>query len=121
MKILLLGATGLTGRQLLAQALEQGHEITALVRSPEKLAETRGLDVRVGSVMDRTALEDAVHGRDAVLSTLGTRSVRDLFGATLMTKTMGTLVPAMEHRGVSRLIVLSAVGVGEATQKAPAL
>jgi putative NADH-flavin reductase len=78
-------------------------------------------EVRVGSVMDPAALESAVHGRDAVLSTLGSHSVRDLFGATLMTKTMQALVPAMERQGVSRLIVLSAGGVGEAAHQAPAL
>jgi putative NADH-flavin reductase len=121
MKLLLLGATGKTGRQVLAQALEGRHDVTALVRSPEKLMKDPHLEVRVGSVMDPAAVEDAVRDRGAVISTLGTRRARDLFGADIMTKTMHAVVPAMERHGVSRLIVLSAVGVGEVTQHAPAM
>ena len=121
MKLLLLGATGRTGKELLEQALERGHYVTALVRSPEKIADRMEVDVRVGSVMDAAAVEDAVHDRDAVVSTLGVRSARDLIRADLMTKTMSALVPAMARRGVRRLIVLSAVGVGGTVRQAPVM
>src|SRR2546421_8350647 len=74
MKLLLLGATGGTGRQLLSQALQAGHEMTALVRSPEKLDEEDHLLIRPGDATDPGSVDAAVAGQDAVLSALGVRS-----------------------------------------------
>jgi putative NADH-flavin reductase len=119
--LLLLGATGLTGRQLLAQALEQGHEVTALVRDPGKLsAEHPRLRTVVGSATDPAVVDDALEGRDAVLCALGTRSPRSLISCSLMSDSMRALVPAMKRRGVSRLVLLSALGVGQSADDAPA-
>src|SRR5436309_1409850 len=73
-KLLLLGATGGTGRQLLSQALEAGHEVTALARSPEKLNAQEHLLIQRGDATDPQALDGAVAGQDAVLSALGVRS-----------------------------------------------
>jgi putative NADH-flavin reductase len=120
-KLLLLGATGLTGRQLLAQALEQGHDIAALVRDPGKLAvEHERLRTVTGDATDAAAVDHALEGRDAVLCALGTRSPRSLVSSNLMTASMRALVPAMKRRGVSRLILESALGVGQSAEHAPA-
>jgi putative NADH-flavin reductase len=122
MRILLLGATGRTGREVLAQALERGHEVAALVRSPEKIeGNDPRVTVGVGSVMDPVAVEVAMAGCEAVLSTLGNRAAGDLFGTSLMTDTVRALLPAMKRHGVERLVVLSAVGVGQSAAQAPAL
>src|SRR5947209_13137065 len=118
MKLLLLGATGGTGRQLLSQALEAGHQTTALVRSPEKLNAEDHVLVRVGDATDPEAVEPAVAGQDAVLSALGVRSP---VGDELITPSLHALVPAMQKHGVRRLIWLSALGVGPTRAQAPAM
>jgi putative NADH-flavin reductase len=118
--LLLLGATGLTGRHLLAGALERGHEVTVLVRDPGKLtAEHPRLRTVVGSATDPATVDDALAGRDAVLCALGTRSPSSLLRCRLMTDSMRALVPAMRRRGASRLVLLSALGVGHSADHAP--
>lgn len=74
MKLLIFGATGGTGRQLVDQALQQGHEVTAFVRNPAKFA-TRHEKLKVlkGNVMDCHSVGAAVAGQDAVFSALGVR------------------------------------------------
>src|SRR5437764_14190087 len=117
MKLLLLGATGGTGRQLVSQALEAGHRVTALVRSPEKLIAQEHLLVRAGDATDPESVDIAVAGQEAVLSALGVRSP---LGEELITPSLRALVPAMHKHGVRRLIWLSALGVGQARGNAPA-
>ena len=74
MKLLVLGASGGTGKQLVQQALGQGHLVTAFVRDPAKI-EVPHPNLRVvrGDVLQPDTVEAAVAGQDAVLSALGTR------------------------------------------------
>ena len=73
MKLLILGATGSTGQQLLTRALDQQHEVTVLVRNPSKLnSQHQQLKIIKGDVLDEATLTDALKGQDAVLSALGT-------------------------------------------------
>src|ERR687898_1230717 len=76
-KVLIIGATGGTGRILLDKALEQGHEVTALARNPSAIA-PRDYRPRVlqGNALDPDAVEAAVAGQDAVISALGTRRTK---------------------------------------------
>jgi putative NADH-flavin reductase len=117
MKLLLLGATGGTGQQVLSQALEGGHYVTALVRTPEKLSAQEHLVVRAGDATDPEPVDAAVAGQDAVLSTLGVRSP---LGGDLISRSLRAIVPAMQKHGVRRLIWLSALGVGQTREQAPA-
>ncbi|MGW1494860.1 NAD(P)-dependent oxidoreductase [Streptomyces sp. NPDC002402] len=111
MRLLLLGATGPTGLQLVGQALDQRHHVTALVRSPEKLPRVDGrLTVLVGDVADEQELATAAVGQDAVLSTMGTGWS---LTSDIVSRTVDALVPAMHDAGVDRLIFLSAFGVNE--------
>ncbi len=74
MKVLILGATGGTGRALVEQALEQGHVVTALARNPAKIQTTHAnLRVVKGDILTYPSVEAAVDGQDAVLSALGSR------------------------------------------------
>jgi hypothetical protein len=71
-RILIIGATVGTGRQLLVRALEQGYVVRVLVRDPSKLSvEHPHLTVVHGDVLDYSAVEKAVRGQDAVISALG--------------------------------------------------
>src|SRR4030095_12700244 len=78
--VLIIGATGGTGQQLVRQALEQGHEVTAFVRNPQRLKmEDQNLRIAQGDVLDYASVEAAIKGQNAVLCALGHKR---LFGPT---------------------------------------
>ena len=108
-RVLIIGATGRSGSAVLKRALERGHRITALARSPEKVA-ARDSNLRVvqGDVLDPASLEPALAGQDAVVSCLGA-------GLKGGIRSEGTrnVIRAMEGAGVRRLISQSSLGVGE--------
>lgn len=110
MKITVFGATGGIGRHLVDQAVAAGHEVTAVVRRPERLADRPvrvvGADLAAD---DPTALRTAVAGADAVLSGLGPRSAAD-FG--IAARGTAKIVEAMTGTGVRRIVVVSAAPVG---------
>jgi putative NADH-flavin reductase len=110
-KVLIIGATGGTGRILLEKAVEQGHEVTALARNPSAVA-PRDYRPRVlrGNVLDPDAVEAAVAGQDAVLSALGTRSTKP---TTLFSESTRNVIGAMDKHGVRRLVCISGVGVAD--------
>jgi putative NADH-flavin reductase len=117
MNIALFGATGGTGRQILAQALGQGHSVTALVRDTKKLAES---DPRVrlvtGNVLDMAAVAQTLQGADAVVVSLGNSSNNpDLVVST------GTanIIAEMQRQGLRRLLVISSLGVGDSKDQVP--
>jgi len=118
MRLLVFGATGPTGRQLVSQAVEQGHEVTTFVRRPDAVPAQHGkLRVAQGDAMrEPDAIAEALKGQDAVLSALGTGKV--LFPNRLQERSLGNIVPAMERAGVRRLIVMSAFGVGDTLRDA---
>jgi putative NADH-flavin reductase len=110
-KVLIIGATGGTGRILLAKSLEQGHEVTVLARNPSAVA-PRDYRPRVleGNTLDPEAVEAAVAGQDAVLSALGTRSTKP---TTLFSASTANLVGAMKKHGVCRLVCVTGIGTGD--------
>jgi putative NADH-flavin reductase len=110
MKLLVLGATGATGRELLVQALRAGHEVTAFVRNPAALDEPESR-VRVisGDATSTVDLAAALPGHDAVLSALGSgNSIR----SDIASRAATALTEAARQTGVRRLVFLSAFGVG---------
>ncbi len=117
MKLLIFGATGGTGRELLKQALDQGHHLVAFVRDPTKIAEFRSPNLRVirGDVLDSAATESTVAGQEAVFSTIGTGARR----STLREDGTRNIVMAMEKAGVRRLICQSSLGVGNSHANLP--
>lgn len=119
MKLLVLGATGGTGQEIVGQALQNRHDVTVLVRNPQKL--TVGGDrlrVVTGSAPDDPeALADAVRGQDAVISSLGVGSSFKSMG--LIGRCAGVIVAALERQSVRRLIFISAFGVGDSRHHVP--
>ncbi len=111
MKILILGATGGTGRLIIRDALEKGHSVVALVRSKARASELRGADIIEGDVCDEGILVRALNGCDAVISSLGTGITFQ--EVSLLTDATRALVTAMTHTGVRRLVCVSALGVGD--------
>lgn len=109
MKLLVLGATGETGKHVVEQALRAGHDVTALVRDPTKLTANPKLTVTKGDVTSATDIEKVLAGIDAVISALGARTKTDPICAQAATAT----VAAMQKAGVKRVVWLSAGGVGD--------
>ncbi len=97
-KVFVFGWTGKTGRHLVAQALEQGHEVTAFARNPSKL-EMLHVKLRLvrGDALDPASVESAVQGQDVVLSALGARPGQP---KTVFSDGMRTILRAMETRRV---------------------
>jgi len=111
-KILVLGATGGTGRLIVSQALARGHEVTALVRSPEKASDLKGIRLVIGDVRDEKALREALKGQDAVVSALGTPA-SPFREVTLLSTATRALVNAMNAEHVSRLVCITGLGAGD--------
>lgn len=107
MKIVVFGASGRTGRELVKQGFAQGHEVTVFVRNPSAFTGGDRLRVVVGDALDAKAVAPAIAGQDAVLSALGGTLGDD----TLLPESMGHILIAMKENGVRRLIVLGASGV----------
>lgn len=111
-KILVIGATGGTGRLIVSQALARGHEVTALVRSPEKGRELTGAKLIIGDARDEATLRKAVKGQQVVISALGT-PVSPFRQVTLLSTATQTLVTAMKSENVPRLICITGMGAGD--------
>ena len=118
MKLLLLGATGGTGRHVVTQALESGHDVTVLARHRAAVS-TQHPRLRVveGDVTTAHGLAEAIRGQDAVISALGRG--QSLKSEQLIQRSVPALLQAMEAGGVRRLIFTSALGVGESFKDAP--
>jgi uncharacterized protein YbjT (DUF2867 family) len=122
MKILVVGATGGTGRQTVTELAARGHEVTAFARQTRHLGTDTGATHLVdGDATDLGAVTDAVVGHDAVVVTLGISEpalrvrLRGPRGTTPDVRSIGTtaVIEAMQRCDVPRLVVQSAYGVGE--------
>jgi putative NADH-flavin reductase len=109
MKLLILGATGRIGRELVDLALVRGHVVTAYVRTPNKVARAEpGLIVRQGDALEVNRLTEAMLGQDAVVSSLGQPAKQALRPSSFMAESMASTVAAMKRARVQRLAVVSA-------------
>jgi uncharacterized protein YbjT (DUF2867 family) len=111
MNLLIVGATGGTGRQLVTQALERGHRVTALVRRPPRAEARPGVTTIVGNVLDPASLDRAVRGQEAVLSALGHK--RWLGPTRILSEGTRNLIAAMGRHGVRRFVCETALGISD--------
>jgi putative NADH-flavin reductase len=117
MKLVIFGSTGATGRHLVDQALDTGHGVTAVARQPDRLDDLAHADLSVlrGDVLVPEDVERAVEGQDAVLCAIGAGADP----TTVREDGTRNIVEAMEKAGVSRLICLSSLGVGDSRANLP--
>ena len=109
MNIVVFGATGTTGREVVAQALEQGHTVTAFVRNPAKVEQAGpNLKIMQGDVLNPDDVAKAVQGQDAVLSSLGAG-----LNGTVRSQGTQNIIAAMQQANVRRLISQSTLGAGD--------
>jgi putative NADH-flavin reductase len=117
MKLLIFGATGGTGRQLVELALAQGHTVTAFARNPTKLdLKHPNLQVVQGDVMDFATVESAVQRQEAVLSALGAPASDK---GTVRSDGTRNIIRAMEKAGVRRFICMTTLGMGDSRDMLP--
>jgi putative NADH-flavin reductase len=115
LKVGVIGASGATGRHVVATALDRGHHVTACVRRPATFAEQERLTETIWpDVDDIPALTSALSGADVVISTLGGAGSGP---TTVCTDGIRTTLAAMAAAGVTRLIAVSAHGVLETNDR----
>jgi putative NADH-flavin reductase len=108
MKLLVLGATGGVGIELVRQSIERGHSVTAFVRKPEPLKPFTGrLAVATGNLLDAAELAQVIRGHDAVLSAFGPRIPIAPSDAHLLRDFAASLTSAMHQATVPRGIIVS--------------
>jgi len=111
-RILVLGATGGTGRLIVREAAAAGHRVRALVRSKAKAESLAGADLVEGDALDEQALARALEGCEAVVSSLGT-PMSPFNEVTLLSRASRALVSAMERANVRRLVCITGLGAGD--------
>ena len=106
MKLTIFGATGATGTCLVGQALAAGHDVTAVVRDPARLAvpARRQLRTVTADVMDPASISPAVAGADAVISAVGPRGTGP---TTVIQDSVRSIIQAMRETGTGRLLEVS--------------
>ena len=110
-KILIVGATGGTGRQLVEQALARGYIVTAFVRKPARLRiENPQLTIIQGDVLDYASVESAMIGQDAVVCALGHK--RFFYPARILSQGTRNIIKLMETYRVTRLVCETSLGIG---------
>jgi putative NADH-flavin reductase len=108
MKFVVLGATGGTGLEIVRQAIEQGHSVTAFVRSPELLKPFGNrIAIKQGDLLNSAELAKAINGHDAILSGFGPRVPIAKTDANLLQNFANALSTAMHHANVRRAVIVS--------------
>jgi putative NADH-flavin reductase len=109
MRLFILGANGKTGTQLVDLALDRNHQVTAFVRSPEKITRRHpNLQVLRGDPRNVHEMARVLPGHDVVLSALGVRPPQAFRPHTLVQECAASTVGAMTRAGVKRLVLVSA-------------
>ncbi len=126
MKILILGATGRTGKYVIDEALKKGHKVSAIARDPDKLKNYE-IDIIQGTPYDYETVEKALTGCDAVINTLNVSRKSDnpwsplAAPKDLISKSASNAIKAMEKTGIKRFVALSTIGAGRSWKTSPAI
>ncbi len=106
-RIIVFGATGGTGKELVMQALEQGYEVTAVVRNPDTFTmQHPHLTISKGDVLQPITFEYKLQSADAVISCLGAAGTKP---TTLYSDGIMNIITAMQKGKVKRLVCISAL------------
>lgn len=107
LNLVVFGATGRTGKEVVKQALEKGHHVTAVVRTPEKLnTQHENLELVKGDACDVESFAVALDGKDAVLSSLGVYA--NIFNpTTFYSESMHAITEGMKRHKITRLVTVT--------------
>lgn len=116
MKLLVIGGTGKTGRELIKQGLENGQIVTAIVRNPGKLKLSHpNLKVNKGNVRIPESFGDSFQGQDVVLSALGHK--RFFIKTNTLSKGTKNIIDEVEKNHIKRLICITSPGINDSRFK----
>ena len=113
MRILVIGATGGTGREIVREALSRSYQVNALALSAADAAPLlSGADIIQGNALDGEAVAKALDGCDAVISALGTKLAL-LHKETLLSTATRVLIEEMHKKAITRLLCITGIGAGD--------
>lgn len=116
-KIVIFGATGGTGQELVKQALQKGYLVTAFARTPQKLKiSDEKLRIIQGDVLNKEEVLSALEKQDVVCCSLGMPASDR---STLRTDGTANIVKAMKEKGIKRLICQTSLGFGDSKEVLP--
>jgi putative NADH-flavin reductase len=117
MNIAVFGGTGGTGQWIIKLGIEAGHQITALVRNPDRLDDgSSQTKIIVGNVLDYKKVQESIAGTDAVAVSLGSRSDSP---DNIVSQGTQNIIRAMKALDVRRLVVITSLGVGDSKDQVP--
>ncbi|MFN7325869.1 MAG: NAD(P)-dependent oxidoreductase [Chitinophagales bacterium] len=120
MKIILFGATGYSGRAILAEALQQGYEVTVLVRNASKIqSQHPNLTIVEGDVLDESVVASVLKHQEVVIQCLGIGGKGDGKPSTFISDATKIMIDEMKKQQVHRLIAISNVGAGNSVAFQP--
>jgi len=120
MKVLVFGATGGTGQEIVQQSLENGYMVTAFVRDPNQIIiEHENLNLVQGDVFDAKSVANAIQDQDGVFCVLGTGS--DLSFSEVRTVGTKNIIDGMQMYGVKRLVAVTFMGAGDSWNRVPGI
>lgn len=106
MKLFILGGTGRVGSHIVSYALEDGHDVKMLVRTPEKVQQHHSnLTVLQGDALQKEDIARAMKGNEVVISALSTD------GATTLSESMPFIIETMHQQGIQRIITIGTAGI----------
>lgn len=105
MKIAIFGGTGRVGQLVLQRALQEGHEVSALVRSADKVTAHTNLTVYEGDVKNEQDVMKTIDGADIIFSALGTDKT------TTLTEAVPHMLKAMTQQGITRIVTIGTAGI----------
>ena len=109
MKVALIGASGFVGSAILNELLRRGHQVTAIVRNPEKIKQTENVSVIKANVLNQSEVEDAVKGQEAVISAYNAGWTNpNLYNEFL--KGAQAIQAGVKKSGIKRFIVVGGAG-----------
>jgi putative NADH-flavin reductase len=125
MKILIFGITGRTGCLVAAEAVKRGHKVVGIARDPGKVT-VKDAEIVAGTPYDFETVQKAIDGCDSVISTLNvfpqTQGIFSRIKTPLdvMSVSIKNAIRAMEQKGIRRIVVMTALGVGDSAVELPA-
>ena len=119
MKLLVIGATGATGQEIVKQAVEAGLQVTALVRDMAKARFAPSVQKVAGDVLDTESLRRALAGQEGVVSALGSAATGPFKTMTMLSEGTRHLVGAMQAENVRRLVCVTGTGAGDSKGHGP--
>lgn len=109
MKVALIGASGFVGSAVLKELLSRGHQVTAIVRNPEKIAPAENLKAASADVLNETALSEALAGHDALISAYNAGWQNPNLYSDFL-KGSQAIQQAVKKAGVKRMIIVGGAG-----------